>query len=127
MALDFTVNDKFFDANFSCRRYIIHQGGTGAGKTYSILQHLLTCAYYVKGLTISVVAESMPHLARGCLRDTRKIINSLGWNAYFTESKTDNTFTAANGSFIEFFPADNDSKMRGPKRDILFINECNNV
>lgn len=75
MALDFTVNDKFFDANFSCRRYIIHQGGTGAGKTYSILQHLLTCAYYVKGLTISVVAESMPHLARGCLRDTRKIIN----------------------------------------------------
>ena len=28
---------------------------------------------------------------------------------------------------IEFFPADDPSKMRGGRRDILFINECNNV
>ena len=28
---------------------------------------------------------------------------------------------------IEFFPADDPAKMRGGRRDILFINECNNV
>ncbi|MGP8215755.1 MAG: PBSX family phage terminase large subunit [Bacteroidia bacterium] len=122
-----TIDTKFIEANFSVKRYVIHQGGTGAGKTYSILQHLLTTAFLKDGLAISVVAESMPHLKRGCLRDARKIIQMEGWQTNFTENKTDCTFSAYNGSYIEFFPADSESKMRGPKRDILFINECNNV
>ena len=42
-------------------------------------------------------------------------------------NKTDNKYTFENGSYIEFFSADNDSKLRGARRDILYINECNNV
>jgi phage terminase large subunit len=33
----------------------------------------------------------------------------------------------ANGSVIEFFSADDASKLRGARRDVLYINECNNV
>jgi phage terminase large subunit len=33
----------------------------------------------------------------------------------------------ANGSFIEFFSADDSSKLRGGRRSILYINECNSV
>lgn len=37
------------------------------------------------------------------------------------------TYTFANGSYIEFFGADQSDKLRGPRRNILYINECNNV
>jgi phage terminase large subunit len=36
-------------------------------------------------------------------------------------------YAFANGSVIEFFSADDSSKLRGARRDILYINECNNV
>ena len=36
-------------------------------------------------------------------------------------------YTFANGSFIEFFSVDQPDKLRGARRNILYINECNNV
>lgn len=42
-------------------------------------------------------------------------------------NKTDYTYTFETGSKIEFFSADQPSKVRGPRRDRLFINEANNV
>lgn len=49
---------------------------------------------------------------------------------YFEDScwnKTDYTYTFTNGSKLEFFSADQPSKVRGPRRDRLFINEANNI
>jgi phage terminase large subunit len=40
---------------------------------------------------------------------------------------TDSTYTFSNRSTIEFFSADNDSKLRGARRDILYMNEANNM
>jgi len=42
-------------------------------------------------------------------------------------NKTDYTYTFETGSRIEFFSADQPSKVRGPRRDVLFINEANNI
>ena len=42
-------------------------------------------------------------------------------------NKTDFIYTFETGSRIEFFSADQPSKVRGPRRDRLFINEANNV
>ena len=42
-------------------------------------------------------------------------------------NKTDYTYTFETGSKIEFFSADQPSKVRGPRRDRLFINEANNI
>jgi phage terminase large subunit len=43
-------------------------------------------------------------------------------------NKTEMIYTFENGSIIEFFAtADNEQKVRGSKRDILFINEANEV
>jgi phage terminase large subunit len=42
-------------------------------------------------------------------------------------NKTDFIYTFETGSKIEFFSADQPSKVRGPRRDRLFINEANNV
>ena len=42
-------------------------------------------------------------------------------------NKTDYTYSFETGSKIEFFSADQPGKVRGPRRDRLFINEANNV
>jgi phage terminase large subunit len=49
---------------------------------------------------------------------------------YFTDdrwNKSDYIYTFETGSKIEFFSADQPDKVRGPRRDRLFINECNNI
>jgi len=119
-------NERLISANATHTRYIIHQGGTGSGKTYSTLQYLLLYALKHKGSVISVVAETLPHLKRGALRDFKNILQAEEWQYEFTENKTEHTFTIGS-SLIEFFSADAEAKLRGARRDILFINECNNV
>jgi len=109
------------------RRIKIIQGGTSAGKTYGILPVLITKAATYPRTEISVVAESIPHLRRGALKDFLRIMKDTG--RYFDErfNKSLLRYEFANGSFIEFFSADDSSKLRGARRDILYINECNNV
>jgi phage terminase large subunit len=103
-------------------------GGTSAGKTISILQLLIDDAQTDKTPTLtSVVSESFPHLRRGAVRD---FLNIMQTHNYFDEerwSKTDFTYTFETGSRMEFFSADQPSKVRGPRRDRLFVNEANNV
>ncbi len=119
-------NDRHYCANKSGKRYVIHQGGTGSGKTYSILQYLLNYAILNQGVIISVVAKTMPHLMRGALRDTKRILSANGWLNTVEENKTTCSIYMGT-SVIEFFSADEEAKLRGARRDILFINECNNI
>ena len=103
------------------------QGGTSAGKTFAILPILCDIATKNALSEISIVAESIPHLKRGAMKDFKKIMVETGrfddnrWNA------SDFKYTFANGSQIEFFSADNDAKLRGARRDWLYMNECNNM
>lgn len=103
------------------------QGGTSAGKTFGILPILIDLCCKTELLEISVVAESIPHLKRGAIKDFKKIMvltgrwNSNRWNA------TDFKYTFSNNSAIEFFSAENDSKLRGARRDYLYMNEANNM
>lgn len=109
------------------RRIKIIQGGTSASKTYSILAVLINKAVTIPSLEISVVAETIPHLRRGALKDFIKI---LKWTNRYNEKQFNKsllTYEFKNGSVIEFFSADDSSKLRGARRDILYINECNNV
>jgi phage terminase large subunit len=109
------------------KRIKIIQGGTSAGKTFGILPVLIDKAIKQPNLEISVVAESIPHLRRGALRDFEKIMK---WTNRFVDERFNKTllkYEFSNGSFIEFFSADDASKLRGARRDVLYINECNNV
>jgi phage terminase large subunit len=101
------------------------QGGTSAGKTYSILHYLIL--YSLKrNLHISIVAESIPVLKRGAYKDFQDIIIQMGLYDESNHNKTDRTYQL-NKSTFEFFSADDSTKLRGSRRDILFINEANNV
>lgn len=101
---------------------IVNKGGTRSGKTWSLLQLIYTLAEEIDGTIISVVGETLPFLKRGALRDFRTMLAGVWcadwWNA------TDKVYTLPNGSAIEFFSADNESKVHGSARDVLFVNEC---
>ena len=75
---------------------------------------------------VSVVAESIPHLKRGAYRDFLKILMEAGLYREEYHNKTDFTYQLAN-FYFEFFSADNDAKLRGARRDVLYVNECNNI
>ena len=74
---------------------------------------------------ISIVSESLPHLKRGAIRDLFRVLDESADNNP-RYNKTEQTYNFGN-SVIEFFGADEADKVRGPRRDILFINEGNNV
>ena len=96
-------------------RIRIIRGGSSAGKTIAILMILIDYAIKNPYKEISVVAESIPHLRRGALKDFLNIL------------KVTLRYEFSNGSYIEFFSTDQPDRLRGARRTDLFINECNNI
>jgi phage terminase large subunit len=114
-------------ANLSKRIRAV-QGGTSASKTVSILIYLIALAQSDKRVTLtSIVAESFPHLRRGAMRDFLLIMETHGYFKDARWDKTNSVYTFETGSQIEFFSVDQPEKVRGARRDRLFINECNNT
>lgn len=110
------------------RRIRAVQGGTAAAKTIGVLLNLIDFAQSDKESTItSVVSETFPHLKKGAIRDFLSIIETHGYYKPKRWNKTESTYIFETGSKIEFFSADQPGKVRGPRRDRLFINEANNV
>ena len=102
-------------------------GGTSASKTISILIWLIDYAQSHKSKNIWVVSESMPHLKGGAIEDFKNIMQGQG---YWAESRwhgTDYVYTFETGSTIKFTSVDTYGKAHGPRRDVLFLNECNNL
>lgn len=109
-------------------RGVASKGGTRSGKTWATLQlfHIL-CTNSEKPLIISCVAATLPMVKRGMQRDFKTMLVTEGvWdeNAF---NKSEGTYTYPNGCMIEFFGVDNSSKVHGPARDILFVNEAQGI
>ena len=109
------------------KRIRIVQGGTSSSKTFSIIPLLIDYAIFKAKTEISIVSESIPHLRRGALKDFIKIMDWLGMYREEQFNRSTLRYDFVNGSYIEFFSADQADKLRGARRDVLFINECNNI
>lgn len=106
--------------------YKIIQGGMSASKTFSILELLVGYAESYRDSLISVVGMSYPHLSTGAIRDFIKIMKETNrWNPSQWNS-TSHIYTFLNGSVLEFLSVDKMSA-RGPRRDVLFVNEANGL
>jgi len=103
------------------------QGGTSAGKTFGILPLLIDQAIKQPNLEVSVVSESIPHLRRGALKDFLKIMIMLNRYRDSQFNKSTLKYTFGNGSYIEFFSVDQPDKLRGARRNVLYVNEANNI
>lgn len=110
----------------TARKKVI-QGGTSAGKTFGILPILIDMAAKQPRKEISVVSESIPHLRRGALKDFKKIMHHTGRWVEGRFNETHLVYKFANGSYIEFFSADQEERLRGARRHKLYVNEANNI
>ena len=117
-----------FQSNWDAKtRYVVNIGGSRSTKTYSILQLLIVKALEsTDPLIISIVRKSLPSLRISVMRDFFNILKSLDLYDDELHNKTENTYQLGN-SIIEFFSIDDAQKRRGTKRDILFINEANEL
>ena len=126
--MSFVATTAFQKINKLTKRIRLVPGGTSASKTISILIYLIAHAQSDKTKTLtSVVSESIPHLKRGGIRDFKNIMQAHGYWKDALWNATDSIYTFETGSQIEFFSTDNGDKLRGARRDRLFINEANNV
>ena len=109
-------------------RGVALKGGTRSGKTWATLQMLhLLCASSENPLIVSCVAATLPMVKRGMQRDFRQMLAAEGvWDENLF-NKTEGCYTYPNGCVIEFFGVDNASKVHGPARDILFVNEAQSI
>ena len=108
-------------------RVRIVRGGTSAGKTICILLILIDYAIRNKGEVISVVSGTIPAIRRGSYKDFINILKSINRYNESQHNKSLMRYTFTSGSYIEFFSTDDSSKLRGSRRDLLFVNECNTI
>jgi phage terminase large subunit len=116
------------DAYADGKRVVANKGGTRSSKTYSVVQLLLTISL-MSSKFITLVSESFPHLRRGVMKDFAEILDkeNLVEGVNYEFNKSEYKYTFKNGSVVEFFSVDNWGKVKGSRRDILFINECNRI
>ncbi len=122
-----TALKKILKIQRSGGRKKVIQGGTSASKTFSILLALIDQAMKESMLEVSVVSESIPHLRRGAIKDFLKLMMITGRYIDSQWNRSSLKYTFANGSYIEFFSVEQPDKLRGARRNVLYVNEANNV
>lgn len=103
------------------------QGSARSGKTYNVMIWLILYALAVPRIKISVVRATLPALKGSVLEDFIEIMRSLGIYSDKYLNKTDLVYWFKSRSTIEFFSASDEQRLRGRKRDVLFVNEANEL
>lgn len=125
----FKVNKRLYNENSDPQaRIFVNQGGTSSGKTYCIMQRLISIAVNEPATIITVAGQDLPNLKVGAMRDTETIFGDSEWlQGFFTWNRSDYTIKGQNGSLIEFKSYDGEQDAKNGKRDYLFINEANGI
>lgn len=106
--------------------YKVIQGGMSSSKTFSIMILLVGYAESYPNSLITVAGMTYNHLATGSMRDFQRIMKETNRWDETSYNKSSKIYTFANGSQIEFLSTDNMTS-RGPRRDVLFVNEANGI
>src|SRR5258706_870422 len=104
-------------------------GGTSASKTGSIIGWLIDYCQtgQARPKLVTVVSESYPHLDKCVIEDFKTIMRDRGYWNDDRWNETKHTYLFETGNRMEFFSVDTYGKAHGPRRDVLFINEANNL
>jgi len=107
-------------------RLIVNQGGQGSSKTYSTLQVIYNILSSGVKLKTTFCSYALPHLKQGVISDFDNIIDSFGENIGEIKSSPSQPVYHIGKSEINCYGVEGNIAMaHGPRRDLLFINECN--
>jgi phage terminase large subunit len=112
----------------SKRRFVLSVGSSRSSKTFSMLQWIvIECLKRSnQGIYISVVRASFPSLRRTVYREFVDLLKSLNMYSDDKHNKTEHVIEVA-GNYVEFFSLSDSQKVRGAKRNYLYLNECNEI
>lgn len=103
-----------------------HLGGTRSGKTWAILQYLIT-----RGIEtpqdITIVRKTIPSLKKTVMKDFKDIMVSINLWDEDSLNIADRVYRLYNGTIFQFINTDDEQKLRGLKSSILYIDEANEV
>jgi len=108
-------------------RLLLFQGSARSGKTWNILIWLVLHLLQNPNKTLSIVRKTLPALKGSVLRDLKEILEQLNQYEPNRWKKQDGYYEFPNGSVIEWFSTDEEQKLRGRKREMLFVNEANEI
>lgn len=106
---------------------VSEQGSGRSSKTYNTVIWLVWICLTVPKTTVSVCRATLPALKGSVLRDFTDVLQRIDVWEDRAFNKSDLVYSFANGSWVEFFSCDNEQKLRGRKRKILFVNEANEL
>lgn len=110
----------------SDKRINVFQGSSRASKTYNILIYFISKLLQEDNKTLSIVRKTLPALKGSILRDLKEILLMFGIYDQEKWHSVDGYYEIGS-NIIEWFSVDDETKLRGRKRDYLFINEATEV
>lgn len=113
-----------FDKGF---RVVSEQGSARSAKTMSTVIWLITRCLQYPGTTVGIVRGTRPALAGTVYRDFEWVMQQMEVWDRDCMNKSEFIYRFPNGSWIEFFSATDDQRLRGRKRQILYVNEANEI
>ncbi len=121
------TNKVFNHLQRSNKKIVVEQGGTRSGKTYNILLWIIfEYTYRNTGKTITICRKSFPSLRASVMRDFFEILRNYELYNEDYHNKSSNEYHL-NGNLVEFISLDQPQKIRGRKRNLLYINEGNEL
>ena len=108
-------------------RIVVEQGGTRSGKTYNILLWIIF--HYCEqntGKIVTICRKAYPSLRASAMRDFMEILQRYGLYSESFHNKSTAEYHL-NGNLVEFISLDQPQKIRGRKRNLLYLNEGNEL
>lgn len=126
MDIKISTTKVFQDLITTDKRVCVFQGSSRASKTYNILIYWVYRLLQEDNKVLSIVRKTLPALKGSVLRDLKEILIKFGVYDPNKWHTVDGYFQLGT-NIIEFFSVDDETKLRGRKRDYLFINEATEV
>ena len=121
------TNDVYDHLILSDKKIIVEQGGTRSGKTYNILLWIIfSYCTNQRNKIITICRKTFPSLRASVMRDFLTILKQNQMYSEEAHNKSSSEYVLY-GNLIEFISLDQPQKVRGRKRDLLFINEANEL
>ena len=115
-----------FERNWNSKaRITVNQGGSRSSKTYSLAQLFILRALQTPGV-YTVVRKTLPALKATAYRDFLEVLKTNEIYREENHNRSELTYRIG-GSEIEFISVDQPQKIRGRKRDVLWMNEANEL
>jgi len=118
------TTNVFNKAYKSTNRITCLQGGTRSSKTYSLCQLFIIRALQTTGKTFTIVRKTLPACKGSVYRDFLNILKDLNIYSEEYHNKSELSYTL-NNNLVEFISVDQPTKIRGRKRNYLWLNEAN--